>query len=75
MIHRGFAQLVNDSESETRDHGRSWALGARTAPNEDVVVILTSPLLPWHIRAPALLISRLVSWVDDLWCRAIGAGV
>nr|MBC9865453.1 PE family protein [Mycobacterium pseudoshottsii] len=26
-------------------------------------------------RAPALLISRLVSWVDDLWCRAIGAGV
>ncbi|MEB3911320.1 hypothetical protein OQ708_24530, partial [Mycobacterium ulcerans] len=24
-------------------------------------------------RAPALLISRLVSWVDDLWCRAIGA--
>ncbi|WP_235065739.1 MULTISPECIES: hypothetical protein [Mycobacterium] len=25
--------------------------------------------------APALLISRLVSWVDDLWCRAIGAGV
>ncbi|EUA90274.1 DDE_Tnp_1-associated family protein [Mycobacterium ulcerans str. Harvey] len=23
-------------------------------------------------RAPALLISRLVSWVDDLWCRAIG---
>ncbi|MEB3907038.1 DUF1906 domain-containing protein, partial [Mycobacterium ulcerans] len=25
-------------------------------------------------RAPALLISRLVSWVDDLWCRAIGAG-
>nr|MBC9860551.1 PPE family domain protein [Mycobacterium pseudoshottsii] len=28
-----------------------------------------------HPRAPALLISRLVSWVDDLWCRAIGAGV
>ncbi|WP_180338891.1 hypothetical protein [Mycobacterium ulcerans] len=27
------------------------------------------------LRAPALLISRLVSWVDDLWCRAIGAGV
>ncbi|EUA91031.1 hypothetical protein I551_2529 [Mycobacterium ulcerans str. Harvey] len=27
------------------------------------------------VRAPALLISRLVSWVDDLWCRAIGAGV
>nr|MBC9862444.1 hypothetical protein [Mycobacterium pseudoshottsii] len=26
-------------------------------------------------RPPALLISRLVSWVDDLWCRAIGAGV
>ncbi len=26
-------------------------------------------------RAPALLISRLVSWVDDLWCRAIWAGV
>ncbi|MEK1021653.1 hypothetical protein OSI74_26450, partial [Mycobacterium ulcerans] len=26
-------------------------------------------------RAPALLISRLVSWVDDLWCRAIGAAV
>ncbi len=26
-------------------------------------------------RAPALLISRLVSWVDDFWCRAIGAGV
>ncbi|ULL09241.1 hypothetical protein CKW46_05275 [Mycobacterium liflandii] len=26
-------------------------------------------------RAPALLISRLVSCVDDLWCRAIGAGV
>ncbi len=26
-------------------------------------------------RAPALLISRLVSWVDDLWCRAVGAGV
>nr|MBC9862169.1 hypothetical protein [Mycobacterium pseudoshottsii] len=26
-------------------------------------------------RAPALLIGRLVSWVDDLWCRAIGAGV
>ncbi|WP_180338900.1 FHA domain-containing protein [Mycobacterium ulcerans] len=26
-------------------------------------------------RAPALLISRLVSWVDDLWCRVIGAGV
>ncbi|MEB4270179.1 hypothetical protein OQ889_23670 [Mycobacterium ulcerans] len=26
-------------------------------------------------RAPALLISRLVSWVDDLWCGAIGAGV
>ncbi|EUA86833.1 PPE family protein [Mycobacterium ulcerans str. Harvey] len=25
--------------------------------------------------APALLISGLVSWVDDLWCRAIGAGV
>nr|MBC9865460.1 PE family protein [Mycobacterium pseudoshottsii] len=29
----------------------------------------------WRTRAPALLISRLVSWVDDLWCRAIGAGV
>ncbi|AGC60988.1 putative membrane protein [Mycobacterium liflandii 128FXT] len=29
----------------------------------------------FFIRAPALLISRLVSWVDDLWCRAIGAGV
>ncbi|WP_257535096.1 hypothetical protein [Mycobacterium ulcerans] len=26
-------------------------------------------------RAPALLISRLVSWVDDFWCRDIGAGV
>ncbi|BEH77817.1 hypothetical protein YM3MPS_36200 [Mycobacterium pseudoshottsii] len=36
----------------------------------------TSPLiLTLLIRAPALLISRLVSWVDDLWCRAIGAGV
>ncbi|WP_231991423.1 alpha-L-fucosidase [Mycobacterium ulcerans] len=31
--------------------------------------------LPRVPRAPALLISRLVSWVDDLWCRAIGAGV
>nr|MBC9863710.1 hypothetical protein [Mycobacterium pseudoshottsii] len=30
---------------------------------------------PQEGRAPALLISRLVSWVDDLWCRAIGAGV
>ncbi|MEK0506614.1 hypothetical protein [Mycobacterium ulcerans] len=28
-----------------------------------------------HPRASALLISRLVSWVDDLWCRAIGAAV
>ncbi|MEK0476020.1 hypothetical protein OSI00_26570, partial [Mycobacterium ulcerans] len=31
--------------------------------------------LGYRPRAPALLISRLVSWVDDLWCRAIGAGV
>ncbi len=31
--------------------------------------------IAWEHRAPALLISRLVSWVDDLWCRAIGAGV
>ncbi|RFZ62991.1 hypothetical protein BB170200_01694 [Mycobacterium marinum] len=34
------------------------------------------PVCPrYDPRAPALLISRLVSWVDDLWCRAIGAGV
>ncbi|OIN30439.1 hypothetical protein A3649_23430 [Mycobacterium ulcerans] len=31
--------------------------------------------LRFESRAPALLISRLVSWVDDLWCRAIGAAV
>ncbi|WP_158420125.1 hypothetical protein [Mycobacterium liflandii] len=39
------------------------------------IVNLAVPQLEVVGRAPALLISRLVSWVDDLWCRAIGAGV
>ncbi|WP_257535296.1 hypothetical protein [Mycobacterium ulcerans] len=37
--------------------------------------VFATPELVAAARAPALLISRLVSWVDDLWCRAIGAGV
>ncbi|ULL09629.1 hypothetical protein CKW46_07990 [Mycobacterium liflandii] len=36
---------------------------------------ISKAVLGASARAPALLISRLVSWVDDLWCRAIGAGV
>ncbi|BBA87454.1 hypothetical protein MPSD_30120 [Mycobacterium pseudoshottsii JCM 15466] len=48
-------------------------LGVRfRRPSEKTFRAVLSRLDP---RAPALLISRLVSWVDDLWCRAIGAGV
>nr|MBC9865194.1 PE family protein [Mycobacterium pseudoshottsii] len=44
-------------------------------PDRSAQERLDRPATPSGPRAPALLISRLVSWVDDLWCRAIGAGV
>ncbi|BBA90817.1 tyrosine-type recombinase/integrase [Mycobacterium pseudoshottsii] len=52
-------------------HSQDDALKAAGATLNRVVTTRDTDV----VRAPALLISRLVSWVDDLWCRAIGAGV
>ncbi|BBA86230.1 fatty-acid--CoA ligase FadD5 [Mycobacterium pseudoshottsii] len=66
----------------TKDHLRIEDLGeylterlARYKHPKALEIIDALPRNPSGSRAPALLISRLVSWVDDLWCRAIGAGV
>ncbi|RFZ58476.1 hypothetical protein BB170200_03122 [Mycobacterium marinum] len=61
-----------------------WPLADRyrvpTFPRSEAALAVDLKSADWMgleqmTRAPALLISRLVSWVDDLWCRAIGAGV
>ncbi|EUA85586.1 hypothetical protein I551_8041 [Mycobacterium ulcerans str. Harvey] len=66
--------------------GRRWRSGSRESSTISGSIRITGTTSGWpttgpccsvtrSTRAPALLISRLVSWVDDLWCRAIGAAV
>ncbi|EUA89035.1 hypothetical protein I551_9078 [Mycobacterium ulcerans str. Harvey] len=54
---------------------RSADKAVRSAGCSHALELIPPRVVRVVVRAPALLISRLVSWVDDLWCRAIGAEV